>query len=100
MKEEVYRGMNRMKPIKMFILRGCPYCRNALRWMDELTRENPKYKDIPLEIIDESEHRALAKAHDYFLVPTWYLDGVKAYEGVATREIVKSIFEKALADAD
>ena len=86
-----------MKPVRMFILRGCPYCRNALQWMDELMNQNPVYREIPLEIIDESEHYALAKAHDYFLVPTWYVAGVKVHEGAASREIVRSVLDRAVS---
>lgn len=86
-----------MKPVRMFILRGCPYCRNALQWMDELMKQNPAYKDIPMEIIDESEQYALANAHDYFLVPTWYVAGVKVHEGAASRDIVRSVLEQAVS---
>lgn len=84
-----------MKPVRMFILRGCPYCRSALQWMDELMKANPAYRDIPVEIIDESEQYALAKAHNYYLVPTWYVAGVKVHEGAASRDIVRSVLEKA-----
>jgi thioredoxin 1 len=86
-----------MKQVRMFILKGCPYCRNALQWMEELMTQNPSYRDIPMEIIDESEHYALAKAHDYYLVPTWYVAGVKVHEGAASRDIVRSIFDKAVS---
>ena len=85
-----------MKPIKMFILRGCPYCRSALRWMDEWMKLNPAYRDFPLEVIDEAEDYETAKAHDYFLVPTWYVGDRKVYEGAATRDIVRDVFEEAL----
>ncbi len=86
-----------MKPIRMFILRGCPYCRNALKWMDEWMERNPAYRAIPMEIIDESEQYELAQAHDYFLVPTWYVDGIKVHEGAASSEIVKRVFEQAVS---
>jgi len=86
-----------MKPVRMFILRGCPYCRTALKWMDEWMKENPAYRDIPVEIIDESEQYQLARAHDYFLVPTWYVDGIKVHEGAASRAIVQSVLERAVS---
>jgi len=86
-----------MKPVRMFILRGCPYCRNALQWMDELMKQNPVYREIPMEIIDESEHYALAKAHDYYLVPTWYVAGAKVHEGAASRDIVRSVLDRAVS---
>ena len=92
------RERSSVKSIRMFILRGCPYCRSALQWQDEWIRLNPAYQRIPLEIIDESEEYALAKAHDYYLVPTWYVEGVKVHEGAATREIVRQVLEKALEE--
>ena len=85
-----------MKPVKMFILRGCPYCRSALQWMDEWMKLKPAYREIPLEVIDESEQYHIASAHDYYLVPTWYVDGEKVHEGAATRNIVQAVLEQAL----
>ena len=85
-----------IKSVRMFILRGCPYCRSALRWMDELIQQNETYQGLKIEIIDESEQYALAKAHNYFLVPTWYVDGKKAYEGAATKDIVKKVLDSAI----
>jgi hypothetical protein len=64
--------------------------------MDEWMRENPAYRDIPLEVIDEAEQYAIAQAHDYFLVPTWYVGDKKVYEGAATRDVVRDVLEIAL----
>lgn len=86
-----------MKPVQMFILESCPYCRQALRWMDELTNENPKYSDVKLEIIDEDIHPDIANQYDYYYVPTYYVGGEKVHEGIASKEIVEQMFEKALA---
>ncbi|HPT86073.1 MAG TPA: glutaredoxin domain-containing protein, partial [Bacillota bacterium] len=43
----------------LFILKNCPYCKEALRWMDELKNENPEYRDIEVKIIDEKEEAEL-----------------------------------------
>ena len=44
-----------MQKVTMFTMAGCPYCRAAHRWMEELMQEYPEYNDIELEIIDETE---------------------------------------------
>ena len=31
-----------MKPLTMFILKDCPYCRQALLWMQELRQEDAR----------------------------------------------------------
>lgn len=87
-----------MKPVRMFILRGCPYCKAALSWMEELKASNSDYSKINVEIIEETEQKAFADAHDYYRVPTWYVDGVKIHEGAASLEVVKRVFGKALAE--
>ncbi|NMB96181.1 MAG: thioredoxin family protein [Clostridiaceae bacterium] len=84
-----------MKPILMFILKGCPYCKKALNWMEELKNENPKYAGIEVQIVDEQEQAELAAQHDYFYVPAYYINGEKVHEGAATKEIVKQVFDKA-----
>ena len=76
-----------MQKITMFTLSDCPYCRAALRWMDELTAEYPEYADVPVEFIDEGEHPEIADQYDYYYVPTYYVAGEKLHEGVATKVI-------------
>ena len=87
-----------MKKIKLFILKNCPFCIQALDWQNKILKENPQYKEIDLEVIDEGEQVDLANSYDYYYVPTYYLDEVKVHEGVATREKIESVFEKALKD--
>ena len=41
-----------MKEILMFILPGCPHCKLALRYQEELLREHPEWQSIPLHIVD------------------------------------------------
>jgi glutaredoxin len=85
-----------MKPVQLFILENCPYCRQALSWMEELKRENPEYSKVEMTIIDEGKQPDLAGQYDYYYVPTYYVDDVKVHEGVASKEKVKAVFDKAL----
>ena len=68
--------------------------------MDAVLEENPEYKDIELEVIDEVRHPDIANQYDYWYVPTYYVDGVKVHEGAATKKKVKKVFERALDGKD
>lgn len=85
-----------MKSVKMFITSWCPYCKMALSIMDELKNENPTYKDINVEIIDEEKNPEIAKEYDYYYVPTYFVDDKKLHEGIPSETIVQSVFEAAL----
>ena len=85
-----------MKKITMFTMESCPYCKKAIKWMDELFKSDPEYLKIPLTITDELKEPELAAKFDYYYVPTYYLDEKKVHEGAATFEIIKKIFDAAL----
>ncbi|OPJ59333.1 thioredoxin family protein [Clostridium oryzae] len=85
-----------MKSVLMFMMPTCPYCQQAFNWMDELKKENSKFSDVEMKIIDETVHPDIADRYDYYYVPTYYVDGVKVHEGVASKEIVKNVYETAL----
>ncbi|MEW9122433.1 MAG: glutaredoxin [Thermotaleaceae bacterium] len=85
-----------MKPVLLFILESCPFCKEALTWMDELKQENPKYADVAFTIVDEKKEPDLANAYDYYFVPTYYIEDVKVHEGIASKDMIREVFEKAL----
>lgn len=89
-----------MRPVTMFVTSWCPYCKQALSFMDSLKRENPKYQDIEIKIIDEELHPEISKQYDYYYVPTYYVGNFKAHEGVPTKEIVKQVFDRACASSE
>jgi glutaredoxin len=80
----------------MFILESCPYCTQAHTWMTELREENSKYANIVINIIDEEKQPDIAKSFNYYYVPTYYIDDVKVHEGIASKKIIKDIFDKAI----
>lgn len=84
-----------MKKIKMFYLENCPHCRKAFKMIDELKVKNPKYSQIDIEYIDESVNVQIANAHDYYLVPTFYVDNVKIHEGIPTMEKIQNVLDAA-----
>lgn len=87
-----------MKPITMFTMESCPHCKNALRWMDELKKENPQYSNVSVSIIDENAQPRIAGTYDYYYVPTYFVGAVKIHEGVPSKAIIRQVFETALAD--
>ena len=85
-----------MHELLLFKLKSCPYCREALRWLDELIAENPAYAEISIRQIDEREEKELADSYDYYYVPTFFLDGKKLHEGAATKEKLKRVMDACL----
>ncbi|HBZ89089.1 MAG TPA: glutaredoxin [Erysipelotrichaceae bacterium] len=90
-----------MKKITWFYMNGCPYCRNGEKAFDEILKEHPEYKAIPISKVDERIEVAFANAHDYYYVPTLYLDEEKAYECSPQDHFddIKQHFEEVLKKA-
>jgi glutaredoxin len=86
-----------MKPIKLFYLKSCPYCRQAFSFIETLKTQDA-YKAIDIELIEESEESKIANSYDYYYVPTFYVDGEKVSEGAVTLEKVEEVFKKVIAD--
>lgn len=84
-----------MKDILLFYLPGCPHCKLALRFQEELLAEHPAWKDIPFQMVDESREAALADTYDYYYVPTYYVGGQKVHEGHAEKPDVERVFRLA-----
>ena len=82
--------------VVMFMLKGCPYCIKADRFIEELCCENPQYREIEIARIDEKENALHATKYDYFYVPSFYINEVKIHEGAITKDGVKAVLDKAL----
>ena len=85
-----------MKKITMFMFQSCPYCKEALRFMDELYAQDEAYKTIELEMIDERINPEIADKYDYYYVPTYYVGDKKLHEGAASLESIRRVFDAAL----
>ena len=85
-----------MKKITMFLMASCPYCRQALAWMDALYVENEAYKALEIEFVDEVVHPEIANTFDYYYVPSYYVDGEKRHEGAASLDIIRGVFDAAM----
>jgi glutaredoxin len=85
-----------MKSVKMYHFEACPYCRETMRWLDEVKQEHPELAAVAVEKIDERLEPHKIKGHDYWYVPTFFVDGKKVHEGVCSREIVERVLRSAL----
>ncbi|WP_294578344.1 glutaredoxin [uncultured Thomasclavelia sp.] len=83
--------------MKLFVLKDCPYCQEALKWIAELKKEDPRYQQLEIEVIDEALEVELANSYDYYYVPTIFDGNLKLHEGIATKAKIKKIFDKKLA---
>ena len=46
-----------MKPVKLFYLKSCPFCKKALRYIEEARAAHPELAAVGIELIEESEQR-------------------------------------------
>ena len=83
-----------MKELLFFMLPGCPHCNLARRLISEVMRDKG-YDDITVKEIDERKNAAYAEKFDYYLVPSFYLDGVKLHEGHAERGDIERVLDAA-----
>ena len=84
-----------MQELLFFMLPHCPHCQLARRYLEALRAENKEYAAIKITEIDESREKALADQYDYFLVPSFFLNGKKLHEGHAERSDVEAVLRVA-----
>ncbi len=88
-----------------FILPGCPYCRQAAELLEELRAEESAFREIEIEIVDESAESALADRYDYYRVPSFFLGEEKLYEAsplwsrAEAKERLRAMFRSLAARA-
>ena len=93
-----------MKSLTMFYLDDCGYCAKAMRALDELYTENPRYREVPITKIEESQNPEIADRYDYYAVPTFFDEDKKLFEAhlfmsyEAIREEVKRALDYALEE--
>ena len=91
-----------MKKVLAFRLEGCPYCRQAMKAVQELVSEDAGYASVSVEWVEENEHPEISAKYDYYHVPAMFVDDVKVYEARPgekydeCRTNVKRVFESAL----
>lgn len=86
------------KGLTIFHMTGCPYCRKARQALDELREENPAYRGVSIEWIEENEQPEVADRYDYYSVPSIFRGTEKLYEARPTDpyEFIKENVKRAL----
>lgn len=84
-----------MNELYYFKLKNCPYCIRANNYLEELLQEE-RYKSIQIRHIDEQIEQDLANSYDYYLVPSFFLNDRKLFEGIMTKEDVIQVLEEVL----
>lgn len=85
-----------MKPVKLFYLKNCPFCKKALTYIEQAQAADPALREIAIEMIEESEQADLAETFDYYYVPTFYIGNEKVHEGGIYPDEVAAVLRKAL----
>ena len=91
-----------MKEILGFHLHHCPSCANAFRAIEELQAENPAFKEIKINWVEDQDAVELFKTHPYEYYPNLWFDLDKQYEAQPgesyeqTKSLIKAVFEKAI----
>ena len=91
-----------MKQLEIFYLSRCPYCRNAMKAIEELKEEKPAYSELGIRWIEESEEPSLADSRDYYNVPAVFFNGEKLYEAKpfhdyeTIKDAIRGAFDAAL----
>lgn len=84
-----------MKKLVYVKAEWCPYCSMASRWLNNLLLSKEEYKNFELEVVDIDQDKERAKDFPHELVPNFWLDGEKIFEGVPTRPGIRAILDKA-----
>ncbi len=90
---------SREKKLTILHLDDCPYCHKARRALDKLCAENPAYRGVAVEWIEEErESETAGRYTDYYYVPTIYAEGKKLYEAHPgdNYDKIKAAVKKAL----
>lgn len=90
-----------MKTLTVMYLEHCPYCRNARKAWEELLKENPDFRSVPVTWIEESEQPSVADSYDYWHVPSIFMETEKLFEADPSDMYgsLKAAFKDALGRA-
>jgi thiol-disulfide isomerase/thioredoxin len=83
-----------MKKIQLFYLEYCPHCKKTRADLNVLLKED-RFKELEIEMIEESVQKELADQYDYYYVPCFYVDDIKAKEGALSMKDVEEVLMMA-----
>ncbi|MBR5004998.1 MAG: glutaredoxin [Erysipelotrichaceae bacterium] len=80
--------------MQLFYLEYCPHCKKTRADLNVLLKEE-RFKELEIEMIEESVQKELADQYDYYYVPCFYVDGIKAKEGALSMKDVEEVLMMA-----
>lgn len=85
------------KKVEFFHLRQCPHCKKTIKLLEELKREELRFRELPIRMIEEAEEAEYADSKDYYYVPTIFIGDEKVHEGkLEDKEVLRHLLEQAL----
>ena len=90
-----------MKKLTFIYLKGCPYCKKAMKAFDALLNANDEYKQVEIDAVEEGENPDRIASLDYYHVPTYYIGDDKLFEASPgdSYEVIEAATKKALEAA-
>ena len=90
-----------MKKLTFIYLKGCPYCKKAMKAFDALLNANDEYKKVEIDAVEEGENPDRIASLDYYHVPTYYIGDDKLFEASPgnSYEVIEAATKKALEAA-
>lgn len=90
-----------MKKLTFIYLKGCPYCKKAMKAFDALLNANDEYKKVEIDAVEEGENPDRIASLDYYHVPTYYIGDDKLFEASPgdSYEVIEVATKKALEAA-
>ncbi|MDD6468194.1 MAG: thioredoxin family protein [Erysipelotrichaceae bacterium] len=78
--------------LTLFYLKSCPYCKEALRYLNQ---HRADYPNVSIQMIEESEQPEIASEYDYYYVPAFFIGKEKLHEGAVREEDIKEVLVQA-----
>ncbi len=85
-----------MKKIIMITTSNCAYCKKAKSLLSRIYIKSPQYSSVKVEIIDILE--ATKRNMQYNIIPSFFIDNERVFEGYLTIEKLAEILEAAYTD--
>ena len=85
-----------MKAVKLFYQERCPFCKKALRYIEELKEEYPEFQPIEIEMKEETQHPDIVDQTDNYNVPTFYVECVKVHEAGIFKNEMEALLRKVI----
>ena len=91
-----------MRKVTFFLMDACPYCRQALKAIEELKSENELFQSVEFDQIEITRSPEKTGGYDFHYVPTMFIGGAKLYEARPgetypdCKEKIRAVLESAV----